>query len=59
MLFLEDTDGHKMEFGTAIEAQEYIELRHAEEGGFDWISEIKDDNGKHYGCNWKLEIARR
>ena len=56
MLFLEDTGGQKMEFDTAIEAQEYIEVRHSEAGGFDWISEITDDKGNHYGCSWKLEI---
>jgi hypothetical protein len=56
MLFLEDIYGHKIKFDTAVKAQEYIELRHAEEGGFEWISEIKDDKGKNYGCNWRLEI---
>jgi len=56
MLFLEDTSGNKIEFGTVIEAQEYIEIRHVEEGGCDWISEITDDKGKQYGCTWKLEI---
>jgi hypothetical protein len=56
MLFLKDTSGHRMNFDTMIKAQEYIELRHAEEGGFDWISQITDDKGKHYGCNWKVEI---
>ena len=43
MLFLEDTSSHKIKFKSAIEAQDYIEDRHAEEGGFDWISEITDD----------------
>lgn len=56
MLFLEDSGGHRMDFDTAIEAQEYIEERHAEEGGFDWISEITDGKGNHYGCAWKVEI---
>ncbi len=58
MLFLEDTCGNKMEFCTVTEAQEYIELRHSKEGGFDWISEIKDGKGKYYGCRWKLEISK-
>ena len=57
MLFLEDSDGHRMEFDTVIEAQEYIEFRHAEEGGWDWICNITDDKDKHYGCSWKLEIV--
>jgi hypothetical protein len=56
MLFLEDTGSHRMEFSTVIEAQDYIEERHAEEGGFDWISQITDDIGNHYGCDWKVEI---
>jgi len=57
MFFLKDTDGNKIEFDTATEAQEYIEVRHAESGGFDWICEIMNDKGKHFGCNWKLEIV--
>jgi len=56
MLFLEDSDGHRMEFSTVTEAQDYIEQRHAEEGVFDWISQITDDMGNHYGCTWKVEI---
>jgi len=56
MLFLEDTNDQRIEFETAIEAQKYIEERHAEEGGFDWISEITDGKGNRYGCTWKLEI---
>lgn len=47
-----------MKFKTIKELKEYIELRHAEEGGFDWISAIKDDNGKQYGCCWNLEIEQ-
>jgi len=58
MLFLEDSGGHKMGFSTMIEAQEYIEDRHAEEGGFDWISQITDDMGNDYGCSWKVEIEK-
>ncbi len=57
MLFLEDSGGHKIKFKTAIEAQDYIEERHAEEGGFDWISGIKDDKANYYGCSWKVEIV--
>ena len=57
MFFLEDSGGHRMEFGTLIEAQDYIEERHAEEEGFDWISQITDDIGNHYGCSWKLGIV--
>jgi hypothetical protein len=49
MLFLEDTGGNKIEFDTAIEAQEYIEERHAEEDGFDWISQITDNMGTIMG----------
>ena len=58
MLLLEDSGGHKMKFDTRIEAKDYIEARHAKEGGFDWICEIKDDKGNHYGCSWKLEIEK-
>lgn len=56
MLFLEDAGGNKVEFDTLIEAQDYIEEEHAEESGFDWISQITDDMGNHYGCTWKVEI---
>ena len=38
--------------------KDYIETRHAEEGGFDWVSEIRDEHGKHYGCSWSLEIEQ-
>jgi hypothetical protein len=48
--------GHTEKFKTVKELKEYVELRHAEEGGFDWISEIKDDEGRFYGCSWSLEI---
>lgn len=58
MFFLCDTMGHTEKFKTIKELKEYVELRHAEEGGFDWISEIKDDRGKQYGCCWKLEIEQ-
>jgi hypothetical protein len=50
--------GHTEKFKTIKELKEYVELGHAEEGGFDWISAIKDDKGKQYGCCWKLEIEQ-
>jgi hypothetical protein len=56
MLFLEDSGGQRMEFSTSIEAQNYIEERHAEEDSFDWISQITDDMGNNYGCTWKVKI---
>ena len=58
MLLLEDSDSHRIKFDTIIEAKDYIEARHAKEGGFDWIREIKDDKGSHYGCSWKLGIEK-
>lgn len=48
MFFLCDTMGHSGNFKTIKDLKEYLYLRHAEEGGFDWISEIRDDNGKQY-----------
>jgi hypothetical protein len=56
MFLVEDTSGNKIEFDTVIEAQKYIEVRHDEEGCWDWLSEITDDKGNRYGCSWKLEI---
>ena len=56
MIFLEDSGGHRMEFGTSIEVQDYIEERHAAEGSFDWISQITDDIENNYGCTWKVKI---
>jgi hypothetical protein len=56
MFFLYDINGNVQDFLTVRELKEYIEMRHAEKGGFDWISEIKDDEGKLYGCNWNLGI---
>lgn len=50
--------GHTEKFKAIKELKEYVELRHAEEGGFDWISEIKNDEEKRYGCCWKLEIEQ-
>lgn len=56
MYFLTDTNGNVFEFFTEAELKEYVEIRHAEAGGFDWITEIKDDEGKPYGCSWSLEL---
>lgn len=58
MFFLRDTMNHTESFDTVEELKEYVEIRHAEEGGFDWISEIKDGRGRQYGCTWSLEIER-
>jgi len=58
MFLLRDTMGHTEMFETVEELKEYVEIRHAEEGGFDWISEIKDGRGRPYGCSWTLEIER-
>lgn len=58
MLFLRDTTGHTERFKTLDELKEYIEIRHAEDGGFGWISEIKDGKGKYYGCSWNLEVEQ-
>lgn len=58
MFFLYDAIGRKARFKTIDELKDYIETRHAEEGGFDWISETKDDKGKSYGCNWSVEIEQ-
>jgi hypothetical protein len=35
MFFLGDVTGHTESFDTVEELKEYIEIRHAEEGGFD------------------------
>lgn len=58
MFFLCNTLGHIEKFKTIDELKEYIEIRHAEEGGFDWVSEIRDDKGKYYGCNWSVAIEQ-
>ena len=58
MFFLCNTLGHTERFKTIDELKEYIETGHAEEGGFDWISEIKDDKGNSYGSSWNVEIER-
>lgn len=57
MFFLRDTDGCLQNFGNLKELKDYIEIRHAEDGGFDWISEVKDSKGRYYGCSWQLEIV--
>jgi hypothetical protein len=56
MYLLYDSDGYVQEFQAIETLKEYIEIRHAEEGGFDWISEIKDNRGHYYGCSWQVEI---
>lgn len=56
MFFLHDTAEHIERFNTTNELTKYIEIRHTEEGGFDWISEIKDSKGKYYGCTWSVKI---
>lgn len=58
MFSLCDAMGHRAKFKATNELKEYIESRHAEEGGFDWISEIIDDKGKCYGCSWSVEIEQ-
>lgn len=58
MFFLCDAIGRKARFKTFNELKDYIETRHAEKGGFDSISEIKDDKGKCYGGSWSLEIEQ-
>ena len=42
MFLLYDEDDFLHKFQTMEDLKEYIEIRHAEEGGFDWISEITD-----------------
>lgn len=56
MFFLIDTNDNRFCFNKIEELKDYIETRHAEEGGFDWVSEIKDSKGNFYGCNWNVEI---
>lgn len=56
MYFLRDTNGYVYQFESMEELKEYIEIRHAEAGGFDWISEVKDSEEKNYGCSWSLQI---
>jgi len=56
MFWVYDSNEKSHKFDRIQDLKEYIEIRHAEEGGFDWISEIKDSRGSHYGCSWGLEI---
>lgn len=58
MYYLRDTYGHRESFDSMVELKEYVETRHAGEGGWDWISEITDSRGRNYGCSWSLEIER-
>jgi len=58
MYFLYDTNSRVYQFHSIEELREYIEIRHAEQGGFDWISEIKDSSGIQYGCSWSLQIEK-
>ena len=58
MYFLYDTNSRVYQFHSIEELREYIEIRHAEQGGFDWISEIKDSAGIQYGCSWSLQIEK-
>ncbi len=56
MFWVYDSNRNSHKFDTIEDLKEYIEIRHAEEGGFEWISEIKDSRGIYYGCSWRLEI---
>lgn len=58
MIQILDSNEKYCMFDNISELKEYIEIRHASEGGFDWISEIKDDAGNYYGCSWNLEIVK-
>ena len=58
MFWVYDSNESSHKFDTIQDLKEYIEIRHAEEGGFDWISEIKDSKGNCYGCSWRLEIEK-
>jgi len=56
MFWVDDTNGNRHEFDAIGDMKEYIEIRHAREGGTDWISEIADKRGTYYGCTWELVI---
>lgn len=58
MFLLYNTWGHIEKFKALDKLKKYIETRPAEEGGFDWISEIKDSKGNYYGCNWSVVIEQ-
>lgn len=57
MFFLETAESNTEKFKTMDELKEFVEEGSAEAGGFDWISEIRDNKGNKYGCNWNLEIV--
>ena len=57
MFTVVDADGEAFQFQGVENLKEYIEQRHAEEGGFTWISEITDDEGHEYGCQWDVKIV--
>mgnify|MGYP001610001855 CR=1 FL=1 len=56
VFWVQDSSDRCYDFDTIKDLQQYVEDRHVEEGGFDWISEIGDSMGNHYGCTWTLEI---
>ena len=56
MFLLTDNHDQVEKFERLESLTEYIEIRHAEEGGFDWISKIIDDKGNDYGCAWSVKI---
>jgi hypothetical protein len=56
MILLTDNHGQVEKFERSEGLIEYIEIRHAEEGGFDWISTIIDNKGNNYGCTWSVKI---
>lgn len=58
MFLLYDTNGDIYRFDSVEEIREYIEMRHAQEDGFEWISQIRDENEKHYGCSWSVRIEK-
>jgi len=58
MFLLYETNGDIHRFDSVEEIREYIEMRHAQEGGFEWVSQIRDEHGKHYGCSWSLRVEK-
>lgn len=56
--FLHDIYRRSQYLEIIAELKKCIETRHAGEGGFDWVSEIKDGKGKQCGCSWRLETER-
>lgn len=49
----------EVDFETMEELKEHIEAVHAEEGGWDWIVDITDDEGNGYACEWTLNIVKQ